>query len=102
MKFVILLFSVLIFSGCATHEFSKSVYSNNPSYQWSGGILHYGQGKKYDDEGISELITNFCQDRPFKKVSIENALDITWVFWPIGYVKEYKLEFECINEKKRP
>lgn len=102
MKNIFLVFlTMVLVSGCATHDFTKWNYTKDQNYKWQGGILHYGEGPKYDDNKVENLIHNFCEERNFKKISLEKNVEFDYLFLIPIFVKTAKLEFECINDSKK-
>ncbi len=100
-KTILLIISMVIFSGCASYEFTKKTYSKNPNFKFSGGVLHFGiEYNEINEEKVSKIITDFCSERDFKKISIETAKEYNWLLIIPWDHKDYKLEFECIDEKK--
>lgn len=108
MKFVILLFSVLLFSGCATNStfFSKINFEKNGESIKGGSINFYGKLDHKNLENIPRRISDemhdLCLNRNFTVTSWERENEDILLLLFVTTSYKNNINFECINEKNKP
>ena len=108
MKFVILLFSALFFSGCASSGpyFSKINFEKNGGSIKGGSINFYGNLDHKNLENIPRKISDemhdLCLNRNFLVTSWERENEDALLLFFISTSYKNNVNFECLNEKNKP